>query len=189
MNCLSIFLVSSRSSSTPLYPRSDVTEGARPNSFSFCCFHLWTHNWVHQGAWGCIKKWHTFMICHKMLITSIGLKKKNHPQEKKWTPSIHMMTNSYTYFHNGLSPSPSMLMTNKTLHDVLVHLASNVKKMPSRRLSINSNRQNTQCLALLTFCHEAWPMAYITFTGEFCQKKEFKNWKFDNVVNLEIFNC
>jgi hypothetical protein len=22
-----------------------------PNSFSFCCLHLSTHNWVHQGAW------------------------------------------------------------------------------------------------------------------------------------------
>jgi hypothetical protein len=24
------------------------------NSFSFCCFHLWTHSWVHQGVWGCV---------------------------------------------------------------------------------------------------------------------------------------
>jgi hypothetical protein len=27
----------------------------RPNS-PFNCFHLWTDNWVHQGAWGCVKR-------------------------------------------------------------------------------------------------------------------------------------
>ncbi len=32
--------------------------GSAPNSFSFCYLHLWTHNWVHQGAWsGVNKKW------------------------------------------------------------------------------------------------------------------------------------
>jgi len=25
-----------------------------PQFLSFRCFHLWTRNWVHQGAWGCI---------------------------------------------------------------------------------------------------------------------------------------
>jgi len=56
-----------------------------------------------------------------------------------------MMTNSYTYVHNGLSPFPSMPVANKTLHAFLVHLTSKAKKMPSPRLSINTNRQNTQC--------------------------------------------
>jgi hypothetical protein len=83
-----------------------------------------------------------------------------------------------------------MPMANKTLHTFLVHLASNVENMPSRLLSINSNRQNTQCLALPTLYHEAWPRAHIlTFIGELYQKREFKNWKIENVLNLEIFNC
>jgi len=25
-----------------------------PNSFSFCCLHLWTHSWVLQRDWGCV---------------------------------------------------------------------------------------------------------------------------------------
>jgi len=29
--------------------------GACPNLFSFHYLHLWIHNWVHQGAWGCVK--------------------------------------------------------------------------------------------------------------------------------------
>ncbi len=36
----------------PFYPRSVTNKGARPNSFSFCCLHLWTRNWVHQGIGG-----------------------------------------------------------------------------------------------------------------------------------------
>ncbi len=104
------------------------------------------------------------------------LEKQEPPIRKKWTPSLHTMINSYTYLHNGLSPSPSMPMTNKTLHTFLMHLASNVEKMPSHCLSINSNRQNTQCLALPALCHKAWPRAHIlTFTREFYQKREFKN--------------
>jgi hypothetical protein len=119
-----------------------------------------------------------------------SLEKQKPPIRKKWTPSLHTMTNSYTYLHNALSPSPSMPVANKTLHAFLMHLASKVKKMPSRLLSINSNRQNTQCVALSALCHEAWPRAHIfTFTWEFCQKRGFKNWKIENVVNLEIFNC
>jgi hypothetical protein len=66
-----------------------------------------------------------------------------------------MMTNSYIYLHNGLSPSPSMLVANKTLHAFFVHLTSNGKNMQSHHLSINNNRQNTQCLAPLAFCREA----------------------------------
>ncbi len=31
---------------------------------SFCCRHLWIHNWVHQGAWGCIK----YSVCKNNLI-------------------------------------------------------------------------------------------------------------------------
>jgi hypothetical protein len=42
------------SSSTPLYPQSATSQGVCPNSFSFCYFHLWTHSWTHQGAWGCV---------------------------------------------------------------------------------------------------------------------------------------
>jgi hypothetical protein len=38
----------------PLYPRNVASQGAHPNSFSFRCLHLWTHSWVHQGAWGCV---------------------------------------------------------------------------------------------------------------------------------------
>jgi len=71
-----------------------------------------------------------------------------------------------------------MPVVNKTLHSFLVHLTSNPEKMPSCLLSINSNRQNTQYLALPALCHEAWPRAHIlTFTGEFCQKREFKTEK------------
>jgi hypothetical protein len=100
------------------------------------------------------------------------------------------MTNSYIYLHNGLSPCPSMPVANKTLHAFLVHLASNAEKMPSHRLSINSNRQNNQCLALPTLCHEAWPRAHIlTFTGEFCQKKgiqKLKNWEWSEFGNFQL---
>jgi len=132
-------------------------------------------------------KRHPFMIRHEMLIALIGLENKNHPQEKKWTPSLHAMTNSYTYLHNGLSPSPSMPVANKTLHTFLVHLASNSNKMPSHRFSINSNSQNTQCLALPALCHEAWPTAHIvTFTGEFCHKRELKNWKCSEFGNFQL---
>jgi len=113
------------------------------------------------------------------------LEKQKPPTRKKWTPSLHTMTNSFTYLHDG-----SMPVGNKTFHAFVVHLASNAEKMPSHRLSNNSNRKNTQCLALPALCHEAWPRAHIlTFTGEFCQKREFKNWKIENVVNLENFNC
>jgi hypothetical protein len=88
------------------------------------------------------------------------LRKREPPTRKKWI--LHTMTNSYTYLHNGLSPSPSMPATDKTLN----------------------------ALAPPALCHEAWPTAHILpFPGEFCQKREFKNWKFENVVNLEIFNC
>jgi len=38
---------------TPL-PLKWCEPKTRPNSFSFCCLHLWTCNWVHQGAWGCV---------------------------------------------------------------------------------------------------------------------------------------
>ncbi len=104
------------------------------------------------------------------------LEKQKPPTRKKWTPSLHMMTNSYKYLHNGLSPSPSMPVANKTLHAFFVHLTSNAKKMPLHRLSINNNRQNTQCLALLALYHKARPRAHIlTFIGEFCQKSKFKN--------------
>jgi len=51
---LSLLLVPSRNSNTPLYPQNVMSQGACPNFFSFCCFHLWTHSWIHQGAWGCI---------------------------------------------------------------------------------------------------------------------------------------
>jgi len=44
------------SSSTPLYPRSVVNEGTHPNSISFHYIHLYTYSWVHQGAWGCVKR-------------------------------------------------------------------------------------------------------------------------------------
>jgi hypothetical protein len=37
---LSIFLVPSQSSSTPLYPLSAASQRACPNSLFFCCFHL-----------------------------------------------------------------------------------------------------------------------------------------------------
>ncbi len=48
--------------SMPLYPWNVANQGARPNSFPFCCFHLWTCNWVHQGAWGCvIRYWNVFI--------------------------------------------------------------------------------------------------------------------------------
>ncbi len=39
----------------PFYLWSAANQATCPNSFSFCCFHLWTPNWVHQGAWGCVK--------------------------------------------------------------------------------------------------------------------------------------
>ncbi len=31
----------------PSTPQSFVSQGARPNSFYFPCFHLWTCSWVH----------------------------------------------------------------------------------------------------------------------------------------------
>jgi hypothetical protein len=37
----------------PLPPKCYEPKNA-PNSFSFHCLHLWTCNWTHQGAWGCI---------------------------------------------------------------------------------------------------------------------------------------
>ncbi len=40
IKCLLFFLVSSRSSSTPLYPQSATSQGACPNSLLFCCFHF-----------------------------------------------------------------------------------------------------------------------------------------------------
>ncbi len=104
------------------------------------------------------------------------LEKQEPPTRKKWTPFLNpkpsnepMMTNSYTYLHNGLSPSPSMPMANKTLHTFLMHFTSNAKKMPSSHLSINTNKQNIQCLVLSALCHKASPKAHIlTFTREFC---------------------
>ncbi len=54
LNCLSIFLVPSHSSSMPFYPWSVASQGAHPNSFSFHYFHLWTPSWIHQRAWGCV---------------------------------------------------------------------------------------------------------------------------------------
>jgi hypothetical protein len=38
IDCLSFFLVSSQSSSTPLYPQSAMNQGACPNSLLFHCF-------------------------------------------------------------------------------------------------------------------------------------------------------
>ncbi len=35
-------------------PWSVVNQGARSNSLSLCCFHLWTRSWVHWKAWGCV---------------------------------------------------------------------------------------------------------------------------------------
>ncbi len=53
---LIIHLSPSWSSSTPLYPKSITNQKSHPNSFSFCYLDLWTHNWVHQGAWRCVTK-------------------------------------------------------------------------------------------------------------------------------------
>jgi hypothetical protein len=38
--CLSLFLVPSRSSNTPLYPQSATSQGACPNYLIFCCFQF-----------------------------------------------------------------------------------------------------------------------------------------------------
>jgi hypothetical protein len=38
----------------PMYPQSVANQGAHPNSLSFRSFHIWTHSWVYQGAWGCV---------------------------------------------------------------------------------------------------------------------------------------
>ncbi len=70
---MSLVLVPSRSSSTPLYLQSVVSQGMRSNSFSFRFFHLWTHRWIHQGVWGCVKKdvnhvntlWFFLSLCFK----------------------------------------------------------------------------------------------------------------------------
>jgi hypothetical protein len=53
--CLWIFLVPSCSSNMPFYPQSAASQGTHPNSFSFRCLNLWTRNWIHQGAWGCVR--------------------------------------------------------------------------------------------------------------------------------------
>jgi hypothetical protein len=71
------------------------------------------HQFHCSGRYG---KRHPFMICDKMLIVSIGLKNKRTTHKGKMTPSLCMMTNSYTYLENGLSPSPSMPVANKALH-------------------------------------------------------------------------
>jgi hypothetical protein len=83
-------------------------------------------------------------------VNSLNWLEKQKPPKMMW---LHTMNNYYTYLHNGLSPS--MPVANKALHAFRVHLASNTKNMPSHRLSINSNRQNTQCLALPALYHEA----------------------------------
>ncbi len=44
------FLVSSRSSSTPLYPSKCCEPGSSPNSLLFRCFQFETHIWVPQGV-------------------------------------------------------------------------------------------------------------------------------------------
>ncbi len=40
VSCLLIFLVPSRSSSTPLYPQSAMSQGTCPSSLFFYCFHF-----------------------------------------------------------------------------------------------------------------------------------------------------
>ncbi len=40
IDCLSFFLVSSRSSNTPLYPQNATNQRACPNSWFFYCFHF-----------------------------------------------------------------------------------------------------------------------------------------------------
>jgi hypothetical protein len=46
------FLVPSRSSNTPFYPQSVVSQRACPNSFSFHYLHLCTRSWIHRRTWG-----------------------------------------------------------------------------------------------------------------------------------------
>jgi hypothetical protein len=49
-------------------PRNVVNQISHPNYFSFRCFHLWAHNWIHQRARGAslpIFKLHTYKpMCH-----------------------------------------------------------------------------------------------------------------------------
>jgi hypothetical protein len=86
VNCLPIFLVPSRSFSTPLYPWNVVSQGACPNSFSFRCFHLWTHNWIHPETWGCIDK--SAHVWRTIRIGKAGLLFPAHKHEGYWRPQV-----------------------------------------------------------------------------------------------------
>ncbi len=47
----------------PIYPPSATSQGVHPNSFSFRYLHLWTLNWIHQGAWGCVTMRRIHVTC------------------------------------------------------------------------------------------------------------------------------
>jgi len=47
-------LVPSWSSSTPLYLSKCCKPGSVPQLLAFPLFFVWTHIWVHTGAWGCV---------------------------------------------------------------------------------------------------------------------------------------
>jgi hypothetical protein len=125
------------------------------------------------------------MICHKMFIASIGFKNKNHPQEKndlplytRWPILILISIMACLHFHQ---------CQRQTKHSTP---SSNAKKMPSHRLSINSNKQNTQCLALPALCHEAWPRAqHPYFYWRILPEKgiqKLKNWECSEFGNLQL---
>jgi len=52
---LSLFLVPSWSSNTPFYPSKCCEPGSVPQLLTLPLFSVWTHIWIHQGAWGCVK--------------------------------------------------------------------------------------------------------------------------------------
>jgi hypothetical protein len=60
------------------------------NSFSFCCFHLWTRNWVHQRAWGrVIHSRHQRLNLKSMAISSTKQKSSFASTFNYYIPNTH----------------------------------------------------------------------------------------------------
>jgi len=54
--CLSLFLVPSWAPARPSTPSKCYKLGNMPRLFALLLFSIWTHIWVHWGAWGCVIK-------------------------------------------------------------------------------------------------------------------------------------
>jgi hypothetical protein len=67
IDCLSFFVVPSRSSSTPLYPQSAISQGPSPQLRTLSLFSLQIHIWVYEGTWE-----HVTLFLHDFKVTLLS---------------------------------------------------------------------------------------------------------------------